>query len=300
MQIGMIGLGKMGMNMAKRLMQDDHEVVVYNRSQDKVKTMEEEGAEGCSSLDELISKLNTPKVVWVMLPAGKPTEEHITLLGDLLDKGDIIIDGGNSFYKDDVRREKDLAPKGIRYMDAGVSGGIWGLDKGYCIMTGGAKADHDHIEPLLKSLTSDDAYHYCGHVGAGHFVKMVHNGIEYAMMESYAEGFEILKASPYGEKMDYGDIAHLWNKGSVVRSWLLELLESVFDKDSNLDSIKGYVDDSGEGRWSVQQAVESGVDATAIAYSLFKRFNSRKEDSFSNKILAALRHEFGGHNLKAK
>jgi 6-phosphogluconate dehydrogenase len=298
MQIGIVGLGRMGMNMARRLIRGNHKVVVYNRTHQKVKLMQKEGAIGTASIAELVEKLTPPRVLWIMLPAGSVVDEHIGQLTSLVTKGDIIVDGGNSYYKDDIRRAKELEPRGIHYMDAGVSGGIWGLEVGYCTMIGGSKTDFQHIEPLLKTLAPEDGYLYCGPTGAGHFVKMVHNGIEYAMMEAYGEGFEILQASQYGEQLDFGEVAHLWNQGSVIRSWLLELLESALRKDPRLEGIKGYVEDSGEGRWTVQQAVESGVSAGAIAHSLFKRFDSRKSNLFANRILAALRNEFGGHAVK--
>jgi len=298
MQIGIVGLGRMGMNMARRLIRGNHEVVVYNRTHQKVKLMQKEGAIGTASIAELVEKLTPPRVLWIMLPAGSVVDEHIGQLTSLVTKEDIIVDGGNSYYKDDIRRAKELEPRGIHYMDAGVSGGIWGLEVGYCTMIGGSKTDFQHIEPLLKTLAPEDGYLYCGPTGAGHFVKMVHNGIEYAMMEAYGEGFEILQASQYGEQLNFAEVAHLWNQGSVIRSWLLELLESALRKDPRLEGIKGYVEDSGEGRWTVQQAVESGVSAGAIAHSLFKRFDSRKSDLFANRILAALRNEFGGHAVK--
>jgi 6-phosphogluconate dehydrogenase len=300
MQIGMIGLGRMGMNMARRLIKGGHEVVVYNRSSDKVRVMEKEGAIGSDSIESFVKALNPPRIVWIMLPAGEIVDQHIKIFSGLLEKGDILIEGGNSYFKDDIRRADELKPLGIHYMDVGVSGGIWGLKVGYCTMVGGEEKDFKHIEPILKTLAPEDGYLYCGPCGAGHFVKMVHNGIEYAMMEAYGEGFEILKASQYSKHFNYRDISHLWNQGSVVRSWLLELLESAFEKDPELDKLHGYVEDSGEGRWTVLQAVESGVSAPAIAHSLFKRFESRQPDLFSDKVLAALRNEFGGHAVKEK
>ena len=300
MQIGMIGLGRMGMNMAKRLMKGKHEVVVYNRSKKKVEEIAKEGAIAADSISDLVQKLSPRRVVWVMLPAGETTDVHLAKAATYLCEGDILVDGGNSYYKDDIRRAKEFADLGINYMDAGISGGIWGLQVGYCAMIGGKEEDFNYIKPLLKTLAPKDGYLFCGPAGAGHFVKMVHNGVEYAMMEAYGEGFELLQASPYKESLNFKDIAHLWNQGSVIRSWLLELLESAFEKDPNLESIKGYVEDSGEGRWTVHQAVESGVPATAIAHSLFKRFQSRKPDLFSDKILAALRNEFGGHDIQKK
>jgi 6-phosphogluconate dehydrogenase len=298
MQVGMIGLGRMGMNMTRRLLNGKHNVVVYNRTQNKVKQMETEGATGAVSLEDLVKKLSIPRVIWVMLPAGTVVDETLKSISHKLAPGDIVIDGGNSNFKDDLRRAEELKPLGIHYIDAGVSGGIWGLKIGYCTMIGGEETDFKHIEPLLKTLAPKDGYLYCGSVGAGHFVKMIHNGIEYAIMEAYGEGFEMLKASPYGKYLDMSQVAHLWNQGSVIRSWLLELLESAFKKDPNLESIKGYVEDSGEGRLTVQQAVDLSVSVPVIALSLFKRFQSRQEDVFSDKVLAALRNEFGGHEVK--
>ena len=295
MQIGMIGLGRMGMNMARRLIQGGHEVVVFNRTSEKVEAMTQEGAIGATSIDDLVDKLDAPRVVWLMLPAGETVDTYIDLLAAKLAKDDLIVDGGNSFYKDDIRRAEALAAKGIRYLDAGVSGGIWGLKVGYCTMVGGETADFKRIEPLFKTLAPPEGYLHCGPVGSGHYVKMVHNGIEYAMMEAYGEGFELLKAAPFAEALDLEKIAQLWNQGSVVRSWLLELIADALHKDPQLEGIRGVVEDSGEGRWTVQQAVESGVPATALAHALFKRFRSRQEESFSDKLLAALRQEFGGH-----
>jgi 6-phosphogluconate dehydrogenase len=294
----MIGLGRMGMNMAKRLLQGGHEVVAYNRTPNKTEEIVKEGAIGSFSLTELVEKLERPRVVWLMLPAGKPVDDHLEQLKDLLSAEDIIIDGGNTFYKDDIRRSEMLAEAGIKFMDVGVSGGIWGLQVGYCMMMGGDRQIYEYLEPIFKTLAPKDGYLYCGPIGAGHFVKMVHNGIEYGMMQAYGEGFAILEGSPYAESFDYSKVAHLWNQGSVIRSWLLELLETAFAKDERLTEIRGYVEDSGEGRWTVQQAVESGVSAPVIALSLFRRFRSRQENAFEDRVLAALRREFGGHAVK--
>jgi 6-phosphogluconate dehydrogenase len=298
MQIGIVGLGRMGMNMARRLIHGGHEVVVHNRTKEKISLMEKEGALGAPSLTDFREKLSPPRVVWLMLPAGAAVEEHITAIVEILSAGDIVIDGGNSYYKDDIRHYETLKENGIRYLDAGVSGGIWGLDTGYCTMVGGDETIFTHIEPILKTLAPEGGYLYCGPAGAGHFVKMVHNGIEYAMMAAYGEGFHILKSSVYGNLIPLEKVAKLWNQGSVVRSWLLELLESALKNDPDLKNIKGYVDDSGEGRWTVQQAIETGTPAPVIALSLFQRFESRIEDSFSDRVLAALRKEFGGHEVK--
>ena len=299
MQIGMIGLGRMGMNMVKRLLLDGHEVVAYNRTPEKTEEIVREGATGCFSLVELVEKLTQPRAVWLMLPAGKPVDDHLQQLRELLDPHDLIIDGGNSYYKDDIRRGDFLAEKQIKLVDVGVSGGIWGLEVGYCLMAGGDRQVYNYLEPIFKTLAPQEGYLYCGPTGAGHFVKMVHNGIEYGMMQAYGEGFAILDGSPYGEFLNYAQVAHLWNQGSVIRSWLLELLEEAFGKDERLTKIRGYVEDFGEGRWTVLQAVESGVAAPVIALSLFRRFSSREEDSFADRVLAALRREFGGHAVKA-
>ncbi|MDW7773685.1 MAG: decarboxylating 6-phosphogluconate dehydrogenase [Desulfobulbaceae bacterium] len=298
MRIGMIGLGRMGMNMARRLVRHGHEVVAYNRSPEKVDRIAKEGAEGAYSVEELVGMLTAPRIVWIMLPAGRIVEEQINRLAELLEPGDIIIEGGNSRYQDDIRRAADLEKKSINYLDAGVSGGIWGLDIGYCTMVGGDRTVFNTLVPVLESLAPKDGYLYCGPAGAGHFVKMIHNGIEYGMMQAYGEGFALLENSPYSEHFDYRQIAHLWNQGSVVRSWLLELLEDAFGNDPKLSEIIGYVDDSGEGRWTVEQAIESRVAAPVIANALFARFQSRDDNSFSNRVLAALRREFGGHAVK--
>jgi 6-phosphogluconate dehydrogenase len=295
MQIGMIGLGRMGMNMARRLLQGGHQVAAYNRGQDKVKIIAAEGAEGFSTVEEMVSHLQHPKAVWLMLPAGKVVDDHLNQLRPLLSAGDIVIEGGNTYYRDDIRRATFLASGGVHYMDVGVSGGIWGLKIGYCMMAGGDRKIFNHLEPLFRTLAPENGYQYCGETGAGHFVKMVHNGIEYGMMQAYGEGFALLEASPYNGGLDFSKLAGLWNHGSVIRSWLLELLERAFAEDPRLETIKGYVEDSGEGRWSVQEAVDLGVSVPSLAISLFQRFSSRKEDAFENRILAALRREFGGH-----
>jgi 6-phosphogluconate dehydrogenase len=297
MRLALIGLGRMGMNMTRRLIKGGHEVVVYNRSQDKVRLIEKEGAEGTASLAELVSRLNPPRILWLMLPAGRVTDQHIEELAPLLSPGDLLIDGGNTHYKDDLRRANPLKSKGIHYVDAGVSGGVWGLKEGYCLMIGGQEEDFVALTPVLSTLAPEEGYAYCGLTGAGHFVKMVHNGIEYGLMAAYGEGFSLLNASPYGQHLDFSKVAHLWNQGSVIRSWLLELLEDAFKKDPKLTGIKGYVEDSGEGRWTVQQAIESAVSIPVITLSLLQRFRSRETDTFSDKVLAILRQEFGGHEV---
>jgi len=296
MQIGLIGLGRMGMNMGRRWLRGGHEVVAFNRTLAKTEELAKDGARVARAPKDLVAALSTPRIVWLMLPAGQATDDHLAELKDLLTPGDLLVDGANNYYKDDLRHAAELAPKKIHFMDAGVSGGIWGLNKGYCTMLGGDPADFKRLEPLLQTLAPKDGYLHCGAVGAGHFVKMVHNGIEYGMMQAYAEGFEILEASPY--KPDPQKIAHLWNQGSVVRSWLLELAEDAFKKDARLSGIAGYVEDSGEGRWTVQQAIDTGVAAPVIAASLFQRFMSRQKDAFGLRVLAALRNEFGGHALQ--
>jgi 6-phosphogluconate dehydrogenase len=295
MRVAMVGLGRMGMNMARRLLKGGHEVVAFNRTPARTEELAEEGAMAAYSLEEAVEKLAPPRIIWLMLPAGQVVEAHVNGLAKMLSAGDIVVDGGNTDYRDDIRRAEILDQKGIRFMDVGVSGGIWGLEKGYCLMAGGDRETYDSIEPLFKTLAPDKGYLYCGPVGAGHFVKMVHNGIEYGMMQAYGEGFEILEASPYAESMNYADVAGLWNRGSVIRSWLLELAEAAFSRDRRLDDIRGYIEDSGEGRWTVRQALDTGVSAPVIALSLMQRFSTQREDSFSNKVVAALRREFGGH-----
>ena len=287
MQLGMVGLGRMGANMAERLRLGGHEVIGYDRNPD---------VSEASSLDDLVDQLAPPRVTWVMVPSGDPTEETIGELSSLLEDGDLIVDGGNSNFRDSVRRGEELKQKGLRFVDAGTSGGIWGLKEGYCLMVGGSDDAFQVIEPALQTLAPKDGYAHVGPVGAGHFTKMVHNGIEYAMLQSYAEGFEILKSSDFD--LDMHQISALWNHGSVVRSWLLELAEIAFEKDADLSGIKGYVDDSGEGRWTVFEAINESVPAPTIAASLFARFASRQDDSFAMKVIAALRNEFGGHAVK--
>ena len=297
MKIAMIGLGRMGMNMARRLLQNGHEVVAYNRTHQKTEDIAREGATAAYSLGEVAEKLSSPRVVWIMLPAGPAIDEHLLEFKGILAPGDIVIDGGNTYFKDDIRRAETLTEKEIHFMDVGVSGGIWGLKVGYCLMIGGPKETYQALEPVFKSLAPPEGYLYCGPTGAGHFVKMVHNGIEYGMMQAYGEGFQILEASPYADSLNYAEVARLWNQGSVVRSWLLELAEAAFSKDGKLTDIQGVVEDSGEGRWTVNQAIETGVSAPVITLSLMNRFRSRDNDSFSDRVVAALRREFGGHGV---
>ncbi len=296
MQIGFVGLGRMGMNMVTRLVRGGHQVVVWNRTQEKVKDAVKEGATGAATLEELVKKLTAPRAVWLMVPAGKTTDDMLEKVLPYLAKGDIVVDGGNANYKDSQRRGAALAEKGIRFMDAGTSGGVWGLKVGYCLMVGGEESTFTHMESALKTLAPENGYLHCGPVGAGHFVKMVHNGIEYGMMQAMGEGFEILHASPF--KYDMAAIARLWNQGSVVRSWLMELMELAFKQDPQLASLRGYVEDSGEGRWTVQQAVDTNVPAPVITLSLLARLRSRQDESFSAKVLAALRWQFGAHPVK--
>ena len=297
MDIGIWGMGRMGFNMVRRLVDSgEHRVVAGNRSSGKVDDAVEAGAEGAYSVEEFVQKLESPRVLWTMLPAGDVTDDMIHQFMELADEGDIIVDGANSYFRDSVAHAKEVRNAGFKWLDAGVSGGIWGYDVGYCTMVGGDSDAFEHVEPAFKTLAPPDGYAYIGDAGAGHFTKMVHNGIEYAMLQSYAEGFEILQKSRYD--VDLRAVSHLWNQGSVIRSWLLELAEDAFEKDANLDSIAGYVDDSGEGRWTVLEAIDESVPANAIAGSLFARFASRQDQSFSMKVIAALRGEFGGHAVK--
>jgi len=299
MKLGFVGLGKMGGRMVERLLGGGHEIVGYDPVEAAVKEAEAKGAIPARSLQEMVDKLEQPRIAWVMVPSGVPTKETIRSLAALLEAGDVIIDGGNSLYKDSAQRANDLKQHGISFLDAGTSGGIWGLQVGYCLMVGGDRETFDAVEPVFKTLAPENGYAYVGPSGAGHFVKMIHNGIEYALLQSYGEGFEIMKAKKEFN-LDLHKIAHLWNQGSVVRSWLLELAENAFAKNPNLDGIRDFVQDSGEGRWAVAAAIEQDVPAPVITLSLLERFRSRQEESFGAKVIAALRDEFGGHGVKKK
>jgi 6-phosphogluconate dehydrogenase len=294
----MIGLGKMGGNMAQRLTMGGHEVVGYDPHPPDAARIQEMKATLATDLGALVKQLPTPRTVWVMVPAGKPTQDTVDALAKLLSSGDLIIDGGNTRFTDDIARAAVLEPRGIHYMDAGTSGGIWGLKVGYCLMVGGREDDFQRVEPILKTLAPPDGYLYCGPVGSGHYVKMVHNGIEYAVMQSYAEGFEIMKASRF--QLDLGAIANLWNQGSVVRSWLLELTALALKQDPGLQHLQPWVEDSGEGRWTVEESINTAVPAPVIGLSLMMRFRSRQDNSFGARMLAAMRQQFGGHAVKPK
>jgi 6-phosphogluconate dehydrogenase len=299
MRIGFIGLGRMGANMVRRLVRDGHEIVVYNRTPEKTREAEGEGAIASFSIEELVGKLEKPRAAWIMVPAGDATEAQIAELLEHLEPGDTIVDGGNTNFHDDQRRHPALKAKGINYVDAGVSGGVWGLKVGYCLMVGGEAAAVEPLVPIFTTLAPPNGYLHVGGPGAGHYVKMVHNGIEYGLMQAYAEGFEIMHASDY--ELDLGGISQLWMQGSVVRSWLLELAAHAFQvSGSDLEHIKGWVADSGEGRWTVQEAIDHDVPAPVITLSLQTRFRSRQQDSYGAKVLAALRNEFGGHEVKTE
>jgi 6-phosphogluconate dehydrogenase len=298
MQLAMIGLGKMGGNMTERLLRGEHQVVAFDRTAETVQKYAKLGATGVHSLADMIKKLSAPRVVWIMVPAGDPVDQTIAELRPALGEGDIVIDGGNSNFHDTIRRATALAEAGIQFIDCGTSGGIWGLEKGYCLMVGGDKRAVLRCEPIFKTLAQEGGYTHVGPSGAGHYVKMIHNGIEYGLMQAYAEGYEILHASKTFPGLDLAAIGELWQHGSVVRSWLNELAVSAFRKDKSLDQIKGFVADSGEGRWTVQEAIDTDVPAAVITLSLLMRFRSRQTDSFSMKVLAALRNEFGGHAVQ--
>jgi len=298
MQLAMIGLGRMGGNMVRRLMRDGHQCVVYDRSDEAIHAFEAEGATGARTLQEVVEKLDPPRHIWIMVPAGQPVDDTIAGVTPYMSQGDTIIDGGNSKWTETKRRAAELEQQGFNMLDAGTSGGIWGLQVGYCLMVGGKDEVFQRAEPIFASLAPPDGYLHTGPSGAGHYVKMVHNGIEYGLLQAYGEGFEILHEGEYGPQLDLRRIAHLWNQGSVVRSWLLELAERAFESDSELRHIAPWVEDSGEGRWTVQDAIDHSVPAPVITLSLLQRFVSRDEDNFSAKVIAALRNEFGGHAVK--
>jgi 6-phosphogluconate dehydrogenase len=324
MQLGMIGLGRMGANMVRRLMRNGHQCVVYDLSADNVKALGGEGATGSSSMEDFVKKLNKPRAAWVMVPAGAATENTVLKLASLMEPGDTIIDGGNSYFKDDVRRSKILKEKGIHYLDVGTSGGVWGLERGYCMMIGGSKESADRLDPIFKTLapgmgdvppsegregknsTASDGYLYCGPSGAGHFVKMVHNGIEYGLMQAYAEGFDIMRnansnevAEDHRYTFDLPDVAELWRRGSVVGSWLLDLTAMALAEDPDLKRYTGTVQDSGEGRWTILAAIEEAVPCDVLSASLYTRFRSRQDHTFAEKMLSGMRYKFGGHVERA-
>ena len=320
MQLGIIGLGRMGGNIARRLMRNGHEIVAYDRSHETATTLADDGAIHAASLEALVDNLASPRAVWVMLPAGAPTEDTIAALGELMESDDIIIDGGNTFYKDDIRRAKALRQRGLHYADVGTSGGVWGLERGYCMMVGAEDETFERLEPLFESLApgygdiertqgrhapddrAERGYIHAGPVGAGHYVKMIHNGIEYGLMQAYAEGFDLMKTKsspdlPEDERFDLNlaDIAEVWRRGSVVSSWLLDLTAQALAGDDRLDNYTGAVADSGEGRWTIDAAVEQGVPTPVLASALFARFRSRQENTYADRLLSAMRFGFGGH-----
>jgi 6-phosphogluconate dehydrogenase len=337
MQLGMVGLGRMGANMTRRLMRGGHQLVVSDLSADTVKELAGEGAGGSTSLEDFVSKLKPPRAAWVMVPAGGATEQTVQKLAQHMQAGDAIIDGGNSYFKDDVRRANQLKPKGIHYIDVGTSGGVWGLERGYCLMIGGPTAAVEHLEPIFKTIapgvgdiprtpgrekiggTAEEGYLHCGPSGAGHFVKMVHNGMEYGIMAAYAEGLNILhhanvghktgevdaETTPLRDPQDYqfdfnlSDVAEVWRRGSVISSWLLDLTAAALTKSPALSEFAGHVSDSGEGRWTIKAAIDEGVPAPVLTAALYERFSSRGEADFADKLLSAMRFEFGGHLEKA-
>ena len=320
MRLGMVGLGRMGANMTRRLMRGGHELVVTDLSADNVKQLSGEGAISSSSLNDFVSKLQTPRIAWLMVPAGAPTEKTVQALAQRFEKGDIIIDGGNSYFKDDIRRSRELQGKGIHYIDVGTSGGVWGLERGYCMMIGGPSEAFRVLDPIFKTLapgrgdiprtpgrekvggSAEEGYIYCGPSGAGHFVKMVHNGIEYGLMQAYAEGFDIFRNAESKEipeeqryKLNLADIAEVWRRGSVVSSWLLDLTAMALVESPALEGYTGFVQDSGEGRWTIQAAIDEAVPAEVLSAALYTRFRSRQEHTFAEKMLSAMRQKFGGH-----
>jgi 6-phosphogluconate dehydrogenase len=297
MRLAMVGLGRMGGNMTRRLLRDGHEVVAWDRSADAVSELAGAGAEGAKDLADLARRLEAPRLIWLMVPSGAPVDQTIEQLLPGLARGDIVVDGGNSNFHDTMRRGAALQARGIELVDAGTSGGIWGLELGYCLMVGGSKAAVGRAEPVFLSLAQEGGFAHVGPTGAGHYVKMVHNGIEYGLLQAYAEGYEILHQSKDFE-LDLHQIAAVWNHGSVVRSWLNELAERAFAEGADLAGIRGYVEDSGEGRWTVQEAIDLSVPAPVITLSLLMRFGSRQDESYSAKVIAALRHQFGGHAVK--
>jgi 6-phosphogluconate dehydrogenase len=299
MEIGLYGLGRMGGNMVTRLARGGHHVVAGNRSPGPVEEAVSHGALGSSGVADMVAKLSPPRVLWSMVPAGDPTDATLREFMAHATAGDILVDGGNSYFRDSMRRSDECTAKGFRFVDAGVSGGVWGLENGYCMMVGGPTDAIEIMRPLLDTLAPPSGWAHFGKAGAGHFVKMVHNGIEYGMMQAYGEGFELLHASEFG--MDLQQVAKVWNNGSVVRSWLLELAERAFEQEgTDLAAIKGYVADSGEGRWTILEAISHDVPATLLAHSLFARFTSRQDDSYAMRLAAALRNQFGGHALKTE
>jgi 6-phosphogluconate dehydrogenase len=296
MELGFVGLGRMGLNMVTRLVRGGHQIIAFDRSPEAVARAEAAGARGVASLDALARALTPPRTVWVMVPAGDATESTVTALGSLLSAGDAIVDGGNTRFHDDVRRAQALAPKRIDYVDAGTSGGIWGLTEGYCLMVGGDAAVCKRLEPIFLTLAPKDGYLHVGDHGAGHYVKMIHNGIEYGLMQAYAEGFELMHASSY--TIDLAAVAALWDHGSVVRSWLLQLAARALAENPDLSGLKGDVEDSGEGRWTLSEGIDRSVPLPALAAAVYTRFRSRQDDPFADRLLAALRQQFGGHAVK--
>lgn len=318
MQLGMIGLGRMGGNMVRRLMRGGHECVVFDMNPDNVKQFEQEGASGASSLEDFVQKLTPPRAAWVMVPAGAATDQTVGALAEKMDAGDIVIDGGNSNFKDDIRRAKELSPRGIHYVDTGTSGGVWGVERGYCLMIGGDKEAVQRLDPIFRTLapgegdipktqgrenmngTAEEGYLHCGPAGAGHFVKMVHNGIEYGLMQAYAEGFDIMRGASaegltYRYELNLPDVAEVWRRGSVVGSWLLDLTAMALAESPELADFSGEVQDSGEGRWTIETAIEEAVPADVLSASLYTRFRSRQSHTFAEKVLSAMRFKFGGH-----